>query len=85
MIPVRCKADAMPVIASDGRRFPPLSEDHPLAVIPCPVCDETLVGRVTVLVFCGIAPEDRKEGGWTNGGSVAVHATCAGVSEDRAA
>jgi hypothetical protein len=79
MIPVRVKADAMPVLASE-RRFGPMEASHPLAETPCPVCDGPVGEKVSVLVFCGIAPEDR-EGVWTNGGAVAVHAECAGVPE----
>jgi len=80
MIPVRVPAGAMPVLASE-RRFA-ANRDHPLDAMPCPVCDGPLGERVTVLVFAGIAPEDRKPAGFTVGGSVAVHAVCAGVSEE---
>lgn len=58
------------------------------------MCDVPLVGTVpasdtsmevsgpaVVLLFAGIEPEDRKPGGWTTGGAVAVHAACAGVPE----
>lgn len=73
MIPVRISNDLQPVLAN-SRRFP--SADG-----WCPVCDETLAEGPVVLVFCGIAPIDRKEGEnrWTTGGAVAVHAVCAGV------
>ena len=81
MIPVRVRSDMKPLLANE-RRFPPMTPDHPLAAERCPVCDWPLGEKVTVLVFCGIAPEDRKDGGWTTGGSVAVHAECAGVSEE---
>ena len=74
MIPVRVPSDMLPVLASE-RRFPKADGW-------CPVCDEALDdGAPVVLVFCGIAPEDRKEGPgrWTTGGAVAVHSACAGV------
>jgi hypothetical protein len=82
MIPVRVPADLKPTLANE-RRFPPMTPDHPLAYVPCPVCGEALRERVTVLVFAGIMAEDRKEGPnrWTTGGAVAVHAVCAGVPE----
>lgn len=85
MIPVRVPADLKPLLANE-RRFPPMDPDHPLADFPCPVCDGPLGEKVTVLVFCGIASEDRKDGPgrWTTGGAVAVHAECAGVSEETA-
>lgn len=80
MIPVRVPAATMPVLASE-RRFA-ANRGHPLDEYPCPVCDGPLGERVIVLVFVGIAPEDRKPGGYTVGGSVAVHAVCAGVPEE---
>ena len=80
MIPVRVPAATMPVLASE-RRFA-ADRGHPLDVRPCPVCDGPLGERVTVLVFAGIAPEDRKPSGYTTGGAVAVHAACAGVPEE---
>lgn len=33
-----------------------------------------------VLVFVGIEPVSRKDGGWTAGSAVAVHEACAGVA-----
>jgi hypothetical protein len=80
MIPVRVPADAKPILASD--RVIDLQPTHPLALseTPCPACDGPLAGTKIVLVLAGIAPEDRKDGGWTAGGAVAVHAACAGVS-----
>lgn len=80
MIPVRVRSDAKPVLASD-RRFA-ARRGHPIDSDPCPVCDGPLGDRVTVLVFVGIAPEDRKPGGYTTGGAVAVHAACAGVPDE---
>ena len=80
MIPVRVPADAVPVLASE-RRFA-ANRCHPIDSLPCPVCDGPIGDRVTVLVFAGIAPEDRKPAGFTVGGSVAVHAVCAGVPEE---
>jgi hypothetical protein len=80
VIPVRVPATAKPVLASE-RRFA-ASRGHPLDNLPCPVCDGPLGDQVTVLVLAGIAPEDRKERGWTHGGAVAVHAACAGVPEE---
>jgi hypothetical protein len=80
MIPVRVPADAEPVLATD-QRFT-IAPDHPLAEWGCPVCDEPLVNRVTVLILAGIAPEDRKDSGYTTGAGVCVHAVCAGVSEE---
>jgi hypothetical protein len=56
--------------------------NHPLYGFPCPVCDQALGGEVTVLVFAGIMPEDRKPSGWTTGAGVAVHAACAGVPDE---
>jgi hypothetical protein len=79
MIPVRVPADAKPVLASE-RRYA-ANRGHPLDPLPCPVCDGPLGEQVVVLVLAGIAPEDRKERGWTTGGAVAVHAACAGVPE----
>ncbi len=70
----------MPVLAS-GRRFA-AGRGHPLDAYPCPVCDGPLGDQVTVLIFAGIAPEDRKGHGFTTGGAVAVHADCAGVDEE---
>ena len=80
MIPVRVPADAKPVLASE--RVFDLQPTHPLALsqMPCPACDGPLAGTKVVLVFTGIAPEDRKEQGWTTGGAVAVHKDCAGAS-----
>jgi hypothetical protein len=80
MIPVRVRADAMPVLASE-RRFA-ANRGHPLDDLPCPVCDRPLGEQVIVLVLAGIAPEDRKPAGVTLGGAVAVHAACAGVPEE---
>lgn len=80
MIPVRVPADVKVTLAS-GRRMA-ARRGHPIDTEPCPVCDRALGDGVTVLVFVGIAPEDRKPGGYTTGGAVAVHAACAGVPEE---
>ena len=82
MIPVRVAAGTMPVLASERRLA--ANRGHPIDGQPCPVCDDPLGERITVLVFVGIAPEDRKPGGFTVGGAVAVHAVCAGVPEEEA-
>lgn len=84
MISVRVPSSAMPTVVSEGRLIP-MRPDHPQSAGPCPVCGGPLAGKVIVLVFCGIAPENRKSGGWTKGAAVAVHATCAGVSEEASA
>jgi hypothetical protein len=75
MIPVRVQADLKVVLASD-RRFE-ISDPHPLHDAPCPVCDGPLSHGPSVLVFVGIAPDDRKDAGWTTGAAVAVHEACA--------
>jgi hypothetical protein len=80
IIPVRVPADAKPVLASERRMA--MQPGHPLYGYPCPVCDRDLGGEVTVLVFAGIDPEDRKPSGWATGEAVAVHAACAGVPEE---
>jgi hypothetical protein len=76
MIPVRIPAYARPVLASE--RVIDLAPTHPLALseVPCPVCDGPLAGTKVVLVFVGIAPEDRKSAGWTTGAAVTVHEAC---------
>jgi hypothetical protein len=79
IIPVRVPAALMPVLANE-RRFA-AGRGHPLDAHPCPVCDKPIGEGVSVLVFAGIDPEDRKPGGWTTGEAVAVHALCAGVPE----
>lgn len=78
MIPVRIKSDTKPVIPTD--RVITMNPDHPLAHTQCPVCDVQLVARPVVLVFVGIAPEDRERAtGYATGAAVTVHADCAGV------
>lgn len=77
MIPVRVPATLLPVLA--GERRMSIRRDHPLYDEPCPACDGPLGEGVTVLVFAGIDPENRKPAGWTTGAAVAVHASCAGV------
>lgn len=81
MIPVRVPSAMMPVLA--GERRMTIQKNHPLHDEPCPVCDGPLGEAVTVLVFAGIEPGDRKPSGWTTGAAVAVHAACAGVPEER--
>ena len=81
MIPVRVPAGTVPVLASERRiSIPP---GHPLYDSPCPVCDGLRGEAVTVLVFAGIEPESRKPAGWATGAAVAVHASCAGVPEEK--
>jgi hypothetical protein len=80
IIPVRIAADTKPVLASE-RRFT-AHRGHPLDEHPCPVCDGPLGDQVSVLIVAGIAPEDRKPGGYTTGAAVAVHALCAGFREE---
>lgn len=79
MIPIRIRADAKVVLASERRMD--LARGHPLFLQQCPVCDEYLGEYTIVLVFVGIHPKDRKDNGYTIGGTVAVHARCAGVPE----
>lgn len=79
MIPVRVASDAQPVLASE--RLITMQVDHPMYFQPCPVCDRHLGAQDVVLVLVGIAPEDRKPAGFTNGAAVPVHASCAGVPE----
>jgi hypothetical protein len=77
MIPVRVPSDLKPVLGSE-RRFQ-------YAQGPCPACGDLLdEGGPVVLVFVGIAPSDRK-GKYANGGTVAVHAACAGVPDQEEA
>jgi hypothetical protein len=81
MIPVRVRMDTRPVLATD--RVTDLQPTHPLALseTPCPACDGPLAGTKVVLVFVGIAPEDRERASeWGTGAAVTVHATCAGVT-----
>lgn len=75
MIPVRVPADLKVTLTSDRRLD--IQPDHPLADFPCPVCDGSLTGQPSVLVFVGYHPDDRKDGGWTTGAAVAVHEACA--------
>jgi hypothetical protein len=79
VIPIRVPADLTVTLASERRLT--IAPEHPLYRERCPVCDYPLGNAVTVLVFAGIEPGDRKEAGWTTGGAVAVHAVCAGVAE----
>jgi hypothetical protein len=82
MIPIRVPAGLKVVLASERRMNIP--RGHPLYLAPCPVCDRKLGDCPTVLVFVGIRLENRAdsgENGYTIGGSVSVHAECAGVSD----
>lgn len=79
MIPVCVPADlAVHVVRDDAR----LSEDSPLYCLPCPVCGHPMGAPPDpdpiALVAVGIPPDSRKPAGWTTGGAVAVHASCAG-------
>lgn len=76
MIPVRVPVDA-PLTTMGGVRT--LGVGHFANDDVCPVCDQPLANTPITLVFVGIAPEDRKESGWTTGGSVIVHGACAGL------
>jgi hypothetical protein len=80
MIPIRARTDS-PITTSGVR--PPLRPNHPLADTPCPVCDGPLTAEPITLVLVGFDPETRDEPHiWATGGSVAVHAACAGVDGD---
>lgn len=76
MIPVRVRADFVPNVIRDDII---LSSDHWLYGDQCPACYEGLGldGKPIALVAVGIAPQNRKESGWTNGAAVALHADCA--------
>lgn len=76
IIPIQVPADAKPVLASE-RRFN-LKEDHPLYSAGCPVCDDILGSKESVLILAGIAPENRRPAGSCTGEGVMVHAECAG-------
>lgn len=71
VLPVRVPVDA-PIHRLDAGT---ISDDHPLAFRPCPVCCQPLHGsRPVVLVYVGMRPEDRRPSGWARGFAVAVHA-----------
>lgn len=79
MIPVCVPADlAVHVVRDDAQ----LSADNPLYCLPCPVCGHPMGAppdpEPIALVAVGIPPDSRKPAGWTTGGAVAVHASCAG-------
>lgn len=80
MIPVRVPATAT---TFQGRTID-LDPSHPLHGRPCPVCDEPLSGRVT-LVYVGVQPRDRKTSGYMRGAAVTVHTPCAGPADDSSA
>lgn len=73
MIPVRVPVDA-PTYLVDGEHR--LTPEHPLYAGLCPVCDTVLGDALIKLVYVGMAPEHRKETGWTTGAAVAVHTDC---------
>lgn len=79
MIPVRVPAELKVTTVGGVRTLPPDSQLHGE---PCPACGDPLHIRPIVLVAIGISPEDRKPGGYTTGGAVAVHADCAGTPDD---
>lgn len=77
MIPVRAQTTD-PITCVGGVRE--ISPNHPLADLLCPVCDESVDMRPVTMVLVGFRPEDRAEGKtWATGGSVIVHADCAGA------
>jgi hypothetical protein len=76
MIPIRVPAGLSLHTEGGVRTAQP---DHWVYEADCPVCDERIADRPYTLVFVGIAPEDRKPGGWTTGAAVVVHAACAGL------
>ena len=84
MIYIRVPADFRPQV--HPRLFPidgvgPDGEPHPLTYHACAACSELMAVGPVVLVPVGIAPESRKEAGWTNAACVAVHLVCSGYSE----
>lgn len=77
MIPIRARTTD-PITCVGGVRD--ISPNHPLADLLCPVCDESVDMRPVTMVLVGFRPEDRAEGKtWGTGGSVIVHADCAGA------
>lgn len=82
MIPIRAQITD-PITCLGGVRT--LSPNHPLADLLCPVCDESVNMRPVTLVLVGFRPEDRVAGKiWATGGSVMVHADCAGLDPEEA-
>ncbi len=80
MIPIRARTD-MPITCLGGIRD--ISPNHPLADLLCPVCDESVDMRPTTLVLVGFPPDVRADGKlWGAGGSVIVHADCAGAEPE---
>lgn len=78
MLSVRVES-ASPITTVGGVR-PPVAAGHPLADVPCPVCDGPLTVEPITLVLVGIDPETRAEGEtYCIGAAVAVHAACAGL------
>jgi hypothetical protein len=61
MIPVRVRADAKPVLASERRMA--AHRGHPIDPVPCPVCGIPLGERVTVLILAGISTGGPERGG----------------------
>lgn len=82
MIPIRARTDS-PITTFGVRPAP--DDDHWLIRdnCTCPVCDEGFEGTPITLVLVGFLPEDREEGKlWSNGMTVVVHATCAGLNPE---
>lgn len=82
MVPIRAKTDSP--ITTFGWKPPP-QPDHWLIRDgwTCPVCDQGFEGTPITMVLVGFHPEDRREGRlWANGGTVVVHADCAGVEPE---
>jgi hypothetical protein len=82
MIPTRARTDSP--ITTFGV-MPAPKPDHWLIRerMLCPVCDQDFVGTPITMVLVGFHPEDRESGKtWANGGTVVVHAACAGVEQD---
>lgn len=83
MIPVR--AEGLPRTAT--RTFDELPTGHPLRDEFCPACDEPLSEQPVALIYIGPGsdPEDQakaRAGRWHTGAAVAVHAACAGTTEE---
>jgi hypothetical protein len=82
MIPVRVPRDAS--LHTVGGVRPPVAPTHPLANVPCPVCDGLLTEAPVTLVYVGVDPETHAEDrAWRTGAAVAVHAACAGLAPDQ--
>lgn len=84
MVPIRAQFDS-PITAFGVRDAP--DDDHWLIreKVRCPVCDDTFEGTQITMVLVGFRGEDwaehRRSGKqWGNGGTVIVHAVCAGLT-----